>query len=172
MAQVLPNVKLIALLRDPVSRANSHYEHNRRPKHQRSNREPLSFENAIEQEGARLDGELARMTKDESYDSFAYRHYSYLQRGVYVDQLKRYLDFFDRSQVLIVKSEDLFRKTQQCYDEVLTFLGLQPHALHASRVRNSGKYVTRPEETLSRLREYFEPHNQRLYRYLQRDFGW
>ena len=172
IAQVVPQVKLIALLRDPVSRAYSHYMHNRRAKHRRAGREPLSFEQAIEQEGGRISGEWERMIADENYDSAAFRCYSYLQRGLYHQQLERYLHHFDARQLLVLKAEELFQDAQACFDRVLTFLGLAPHKLKSQRVRNSGKYEAPPEATLARLREYFDPHNQRLFDLLGRDLGW
>ncbi len=67
----LPDVKLITLLRNPVDRAYSHYQHE-----VRLEREPLSFEEATEREGERLDGELDRMLEDESYYSLRHQHYS------------------------------------------------------------------------------------------------
>ena len=140
--------------RDPASRAYSHYVHNCRAKHRRANREPLSFEEAISQEPSRIAGEYERMVADETYDSRAYRHYSYAQRGMYREQLERYAEYFDRRQMLIVKAEDLFQNTQQCYDKVLDFLELQPRVISKPRVRNAGKYEARPDAALAQPSEF------------------
>ncbi|HEV2894458.1 MAG TPA: sulfotransferase, partial [Actinomycetota bacterium] len=56
VAEHLPQVRLIALLRDPVGRAYSHYQHE-----VARGFETLSFEEAIEAEPARLAGETQRM---------------------------------------------------------------------------------------------------------------
>jgi len=172
IAETIPHVKLIALLRDPVSRAYSHYAHNCRPKHRRKGREPLSFEEALAREEIRTAGEFERMIADEQYDSPAFRHYSYARRGMYLEQLRRYAEHFDRSQILVLKAEDWFQRTQQCYDQALAFLALEPRTIRKPRVRNAGRYADRPEETLARLSDHFDPHNRQLYEYLQRDMDW
>ena len=77
-ASVLPKAKLIALLRDPVSRAWSHYHHNLR-----LGLEPLSFADAIAAEPERLAGEAERLQADPTAVSFAHRHHSYLDRSRY-----------------------------------------------------------------------------------------
>ncbi len=177
LAETVPRAKLIALLRNPVDRAYSQYLHNRRGKHHKANSEPLSFEDAIAKESERLRGELDKILADESYDSFAHRHYSYVQRGIYVDQLKAYEKFFDRSQILVIKSEDLFNKTIETYGEILRFLSLDPYVPKDLSARNTDRY---PKDELGanhdgiyeELRSLFKPHNQRLYEYVQRDFGW
>jgi hypothetical protein len=146
----LPAAKLIALLRNPVDRAYSHYQHT-----VRSLNTSLSFEQVIEEE---MSGDMGR---------------GYLARGIYVDQLKRWHQFFDRERLLVVKSEDFFSSTQDTLKCVLGFLDLPEWEPKNVPARNKGRY-TQPmsPETRERLREYFEPHNQRLYEYLGRDFGW
>jgi len=49
--EMIPAVKLIAMLRNPIDRAYSHYHHNRRER-----REPLSFAEAIAREPERIGG--------------------------------------------------------------------------------------------------------------------
>ncbi len=179
MAQVVPEAKLIVLLRDPVHRAFSHYMHNRRSKHRKTDREPLSFEEAIAQESERLRGERERMLAEESYYSNAYRFYAYCQRGIYVEQLQEYGKFFDRSRIFVLKSEDFFNNTAEAYGRVLKFLGLDPHVPADLHAKNTGRYSKeerdsdgRLQNVLAQLRDFFKPHNQRLYDYLQRDLGW
>lgn len=84
MAQVVPKARLIALLRNPVDRAYSHYQ-----MVVKNGRETLYFEEAIRAEGARLRCERDKMLRDEHYFSTDYRAFSYLSTGVYVDQLLR-----------------------------------------------------------------------------------
>ncbi|AHY47992.1 Sulfotransferase domain [Rubrobacter radiotolerans] len=169
MAKLVPGAKLIALLREPVSRAYSHYQHE-----VRRFREPLdTFEEGIAAEEGRLSGELEAMQRRENYISANHAHFSYLSRGIYVDQLKHYEKFFSRDQMLVLKSEDLFENTQELLGNVLDFLELPPWDLEGPTPRvNSGKYEPINPETRERLRRYYEPHNQRLYEYLGRDLGW
>ncbi len=164
---LLPQVKLIVLLRNPVDRAYSHFHLVRK-----QGAEHLSFEEAIDSEPERLRGEREKMLEDEHYYSFNHQHYSYASRGIYVDQLAVWMSQFGREQFLLVKSEDFFQQTQAVYTEILTFLGLRPWTLPAYERRRAKSYPPMDARVRGRLVEYFRPHNQRLYQFLGRDFGW
>jgi hypothetical protein len=167
-AQVVPQARLIVLLRNPVDRAYSHYHHQIR-----KGRETLSFEEAIEAEQARLRGEMDKMPKNEHYNGFNYRHFSYLSRGIYVDQLLRWSEFFSKDQMLVLKSEDFFERAPETLKLVLDFLHLSDWQPETWEIRNKGYYEQEMNPaTRRRLEEYFEPHNRRLYEYLGVDFGW
>src|SRR5438105_3652241 len=97
-SEIVPRAKLIALLRNPVDRAYSQYWIEKT-----ANFETLSFEDAINCEQARLAGELEKMLEDESYYSYSYRHFSYLTRGIYVDQLENWMRYYPREQLLILR---------------------------------------------------------------------
>lgn len=70
----------------------------------------MSFEKAIEMETERLHGVIDKMLENEHYYSFNHQAYSYLARGVYIDQLSALIKFFKGSQILILNSEELFSK--------------------------------------------------------------
>src|SRR5207248_10393615 len=95
VVQVLPHVKLIVLLRNPVDRAYSQYYHAIELGH-----ETLSFEEAIASEEERTAQERAKLLRDEHYYSHAYKHRSYLTRGIYVEQLQAWMQLFPREQFL------------------------------------------------------------------------
>jgi len=169
IAAMLPDVPLIVLLRNPVERAISHYFHS-----QRNGREPLSIEQAMEQEAARTDAEFARMRKDGRYISRAHRWYSYQSRGRYVEQLQAFHAHFPRKQLLILRSEDLFAEPQRILDETCAHIGLRtgfrPANMEAQLV---GGYDQKGGDAVrSSLQRHFAPHNAALAEYLQRDFQW
>ena len=167
IAECVPDVKLIALLRNPVDRAYSYYHQKLRSGH-----ETLSFEAAIESEEARLHGELDRMIADENYFSFNRQNYSYLARGVYADGLKVWLDSFPREQMLILATEDFSKNRQQTLERVMQFLELPNLELNDRRKYNSIPYPKIEAKLRKRLIEYFEPHNERLYKLLDMKFDW
>jgi hypothetical protein len=168
VADTIPQARLIALLRNPVDRAFSDYQHTLR-----QGSETLSFNEALELEEERLRGEKERILADESYRSINYRRYSYLARGVYVDQLKEWHKYFDPKQLLILKSEDFFERPSATLEQVVRFLGLPEHDLEIGGGRNKGDYSEPMDpETRRWLQEYYKPHNERLYEYLGTDFGW
>lgn len=84
IADVLPNAKLIVVLRNPVDRAYSHYWHEVRMGY-----EHLSFEEAIAKESERTGREVHDLLRDEQYRSVEHQHFSYLNRGIYHQQLRR-----------------------------------------------------------------------------------
>ena len=167
ISELLPGVKLIVILRNPVDRAYSHYHHE-----VERGCETVSFEDAIRMEDERLRGEFDKMINDEHYTSWTYNHNSYLLRGIYVDQLKRVHTYFNKRQVLVLKSEDFFKDSQVAMEKVLQFLGLPGWQPRDFKKANVGSYQKMDPAIRSRLLNYFEPHNHRLYEYLGTNFGW
>lgn len=165
--KALPDVKIIVLLRDPVERAFSHYKH-----HVKLKVEPLTFADAIKAEPQRLMCELDKMVQNEGYDSYNLQMYSYLARGVYVDQLKRWLDYFPREQFLILQSEDFFRNPADNYLRSLEFLGLPEYELSTFRAFNASHHSSMDKSMREYLANYFRPYNEGLYELLGLDFGW
>lgn len=167
VAQVLPDVKLIVLLRNPITRAHSHHTHERL-----SGTEPLEFAEALEREQERTDGEEERLMRNPGARSFAHQHYSYLARGAYAHQLERWLRHFPRERLLLLATDDLSADPDGSILRVEAFLGLEPHVPDDLPVRHKNAYDPIDEELRERLRAHFEPQNQALYRLLGRDLGW
>jgi hypothetical protein len=169
VCEAVPRAKLIVLLRDPVDRAYSHYVYE--VKHGRETL-PL-FEAALDAEPSRLSGELEKMLSDPAYFSFEHGHHAYQARGIYVDQIMSWRQFFPAAQMLVLTSEELFEDPPAAYGRVLAFLGLPPHTLAAWDVHNASDYSEPLAADLhERLSKYYAPHNQRLYEYLGVDYGW
>ncbi|TML44735.1 MAG: sulfotransferase domain-containing protein [Actinobacteria bacterium] len=163
----VPGAKLIALLRDPVDRAFSHYHHE-----VALGREPLTFEEAIEAEPERTRGEEERLAQEPGYFSHAWWDYTYLARGRYAEQLERWLAVFPREQLLVVGSDELAADPRQTYAGALEFLGAPAHELGSyPRVYEQSYAAMRPD-TRRRLAERFAEPNRRLYELLGRDLGW
>ncbi len=159
--QVVPDVRLIVMLRDPVDRAWSHYHHERRRGH-----EHLTFEEAI-------DAEPVRLAEPGSQGDYHHRHHSYLARGRYAEQLERWLRLFPMERLHIIRSEDYYADPDTTYSEVLRFLGLPFHQLAQRKKLNVGRYRDRMSPAMrGRLNAYFKPHNEALYTLLNRDMQW
>ena len=172
VATALPDVKLILVLRNPVDRAYSQYQHQVR----QPGVEPLSFEEAIEREEERLAGEEEKLIRDPNYVSFNHRHYSYLARGRYIEQVTIWMKHFPKDQFLILKSEDLYSNPSAVLQETYRFLQVPARTLKEEgeeyRQYNKASYSKMKPETRRQLLEYFKPYNARLYEFLDRDFGW
>jgi hypothetical protein len=167
VAEHLPQVKLIALLRDPVQRAYSHYQHE-----VARGFETLSFEEAIEAEPARLASETERMAADPLYNSFAHQHHSYLARGRYAEQLDRWRSHFADEQLLVLSSERFFAEPERTFARVLDFIGLPAFTPDAFERHNAYDYRQMGAEVRARLVEHYRAPNRRLYESLGDDLGW
>jgi Sulfotransferase domain len=163
----VPEARLIALLRDPVDRALSHYHHE-----VALGREPLSFEDAIDAEPERTRGEEERLIREPGYFSHAWWDHAYLARGLYALQLERWLAVFPSEQLVVIPSEELAADPAGTYRRVLDFLGAAPHDLPDYPRVYEQEYAEIEPETRRRLAEHFAEPNRRLYELLGRDFGW
>jgi hypothetical protein len=164
---LLPEARLIVLLRDPVRRAYSHYWHERD-----KDRETLDFEAAIAAEPARLGDAEAALADGRIGRSAAHQHFSYLARGRYAEQLERWFARFPREQFLVLRFEDLAREPLVVLNRTLGFLGLPAAQSVRSDARNTRRYAPMSEDTAGQLRAYFAPYNQRLEALLGQPMGW
>lgn len=97
MYSVVPKAKLIYILRDPIDRIISHYDHRY----------------AIGKEGKKI----TEAFKNPNY-------HSYVCRSKYFMQLEQYLKFYPESSILIVTMEDLYSYRQQTLKKVFSFLNV------------------------------------------------
>jgi hypothetical protein len=165
--ELLPDARLIVLLRDPVRRAYSHYWHERD-----KGREPLSFEEAIAAEPARIEQADAELASGALERSREHQLHSYLARGRYAEQLERWFALFPREQFLVLRFEDLVREPLVVLNQALAYLGLPAVDSADLEARNTRKYPPMSEETAERLRNYFATHNRRLETLLGHAMGW
>ena len=161
---VLPRVKMIVLLRDPVERTLSQYFHARR-----NGYEQLELEEALEVEEERINGADAVVTAPDGIH-YSYQKHSYLSRSRYDEQLQRFLQLFPKRQILLLRSEDLFSRTEQCWDTLLKFIGAAPLPLpvplpHSNSGQGEASAVAL--KLKRELRAQLEP----TYQWLERNYG-
>ncbi len=169
MARMVPDTKIIVLLRDPVDRAISHYKHE-----VRAGRETLSLRDALDSEADRLQGEDERLrTTGDAGASYAHQNFSYVARGRYAEQVEQWLECFPRSQILALKAEHLFADPAAAYRTVLDFLDVAPLGEPAFEVYNQGSTVTVDEaDARVALAGRFTDDNRRLVELLGAEFQW
>jgi hypothetical protein len=167
IAELLPDGRFILMLRDPISRAHSHYQHE-----VARGFEELSFEGALEREEERLQGEEERMVADPSYFSFAHQHHSYVARGLYLAQIQRWHSVLPREQLLILDSSDFFSNADATYRDVLRFLGLAERSLPTYEKMNAHSYNRMSPRALAFLRGRLTEPNRALFDYLGCTFPW
>jgi hypothetical protein len=152
---VLPQAKLIALLRDPVERALSQFFHARR-----HGFEPLELEAAIAAEQERL-ADAQRALETPGSQHYSHQKHSYMSRSRYEQQLNHYAKLFPAKQLLVCRSEDLFTDTTACLDRITAFLGIKAiHPdLNASIRANAGagEAAAVPDRIRQQLRAELAP---------------
>ena len=162
---LIPKVKLIIILRNPTERALSHYFLEKR-----MNQESLPILEALKIEEKRLESVI----KKEDYRSKAFRYHSYKSRGIYKDQIARYLKYFSRNQLLIISSEKLLNDRQNTLKQIFDFVEVdrkfEVKNLTLHNVANHKKPIE--PEVYEYLDNYFRPYNEELYKLVGENFGW
>ena len=102
-----PGMKLIAILRNPAERAYSHYR-----QMIRDGREPIG------------DFRQALATEEPRIRDYWWPDFHYVRIGLYYNQLKRYLDLFDREQMKVYLYEDLESDPRGMMRDVFWFLNV------------------------------------------------
>jgi hypothetical protein len=166
LAEAVPAARVIALLRDPVDRAYSHFQ-----ERSKQGVERLGFREALALEEGRIavHRELARAHPE--YYSSELDFFSYRDRGIYLPQLRRLHTAFPAGQVLVLLSEELYTDPQRAYDRVCDFLEIARHQLVAKR-HNEIRRAPMEVDVRAELTSFFGPHNRELAAYLDRDLGW
>jgi Sulfotransferase domain len=167
IAAAVPAVRSILVLRDPVSRAYSQYQHE-----VARGFETLAFEEALEREDERLEGEEQRMLEDPRYYSFSHQHHSYVARGRYLEQIQRWLGYFSQDRLLILEARDLFADPDAAFRAVLRFLELDELSLDSYGKLNAHSYSSMSERARGFLEERLDEPNRALAEFLGRDLGW
>jgi hypothetical protein len=104
-----PNIKLIFILRNPITRAFSHWnmEFDRN-----SDKETFSY--AIRNENERVKESLP----------LQHRVYSYIDRGLYSEQIRRFKRYFSEKQLMFIKYEDFNANQEKTLIQIFDFLGV------------------------------------------------
>lgn len=182
------SVKLLLIVREPVTRAISDYTQLRSHAATASPSPPPSGQQPQQQQGQRSFEELA--LKPDGSVNVAYRP---LSTSLYYSFLHRWLDVFSRDQLLVVNGDLLIEDPVPELRRIEQFLGLEPrigrHNFYFNHTK--GFFCLRNEtadkclrETkgrrhprvdpavVTKLRKFFSEHNQRFYDLVGQDLGW
>ena len=152
--QIVPDAKIVVLVREPVARTYSAWSEQRR-----NGIERLSFADAIEVEAARIGDDDRRLRAGDIERSFSHEFQSYTRQSEYGNSLIRWSTTFPQEQLLVVRSEDLYERPVDVLHRVTAFLGLEQHAPSVTDPWNaSNASNTDPidEALRARLRKRFE----------------
>jgi hypothetical protein len=124
IAGMLPNVRLIYVVRHPIARIRSHYLH-----------------------------DLAR-GREKRPIATAVLDERYIAPSKYAAQIEEYLRFFSFERLLIVKTEDLYARRRETLNDILRFLEVDKIgfelSLNFEAHRSREKYVSNPVLAVAR----------------------
>jgi len=167
MRATLPDVKLIALLRNPVERTHSSWKLRT---YEGSDDRP--FATAVEEELAGV-----TLTYDDVDDERKQwleraKRWSYMEKSRYDEHFTRWFDVYDRDQFLILESESVFGNPAESLARIEAFLGIEHDpGIVLPRTNFTSKSSIDPSFRQF-LSEYFAPHNSRLSAMTGIDFNW
>ncbi|AQA18362.1 sulfotransferase [Halioglobus japonicus] len=117
---LMPYVKLVAILRDPVQRTRSHYLMGRRRGTEYRTLDQV-LPRLLEPEALQRSRCLPVPDHSQGYEDEADFYVTWSEYG---RVLQAYLQYFDRSQLLVLYTEDLQRDPESTLDRLMTFIGL------------------------------------------------
>ena len=131
----IPEVRIIVMTREPIARAKSHWIMNAKDK----KIEKLSFEKALEREKDEFDQWLEQtLSNPYQKPSWEFYNLTYMKRGEYSNSLRRWYEYFPKDQIMVVSLEELSQNTDEVYQNILKFLGLEEYHLKYYPVYNRG----------------------------------
>lgn len=134
-----PNLKLVFILRDPVQRAFSHYQHM-----VRNGKENLPFHEALMKEPDR---------KNAGW-------YTYYQEGLYGSHLKSWYENFNQEKILIIDHKDLLKNPKQTICNIFDFLEIENQDINTDkkfnvqskvRFKTLNKVINSPPEIIKKI---------------------
>lgn len=163
-----PQTKIIVLLRNPGERAFSHYQMIKRMGIEKL----ATFSEALEAELTRFKKGLKYLIDHPYKGSVEHQHYTYLSRGKYERQLRRWFRYFPREQMLILKAEDLFANPVKTLEKVYRFLQIANIYPEDMTAMNQGSQEQMNPSEKELLDNYFNKYNQKLEALLGTKFNW
>lgn len=145
----MPNTKLVVLLRDPVEVTLSAYFY------------------------GKAKGRITETLEEYFSETCLQDQPEQFLLGRYYEQLVRYDYFLKRQQLHVIKSEDFFNSKVDTMRTLCQYLGIATDYTFPDLP--SRNQATREEVTVEvhqRLKRHFQPENESLYSYLNRDFAW
>ena len=165
---LIPKIKLIVILRNPIDKAYSTYN-----QQSHFNEVTSSFEETIKAEFARIDlikNHIEYTNNNPNFDNYV--EYNIIRHGIYFNYLEKWFKIFPKKQIFVVDSNELENVPQQTLNKVFEFLNLSPHEIPNLAKVNIGKYSPMTESTRQSLIEFYKPHNAKLNNLLGTNFDW
>jgi hypothetical protein len=193
MKKILKNdVKFILILRNPIERAFSGWNHYKKYYYSWDNYTKENLINRLNQNlGSEKGKYMLKFLNDPEYKNFhdsikdeikfikagvfTYEP-SFVRRGLYFEQIENYLKYFDKNQLLIIESSELKNNKQKVLNEVTDFLGVSSFDFSNIDLKDihKSKYKGKSIDENSRkvLRDFYKPYNEKLFNLIGKKYNW
>tara|TARA_Y100000590_G_scaffold467418_1_gene646276 strand:+ start:12812 stop:13723 length:912 start_codon:yes stop_codon:yes gene_type:complete len=165
---LLPKIKLIVILRNPIDKAYATYQ-----QQFRFGEITSTFQETINAEFRRMD--IKREFPEFNTGNHDFENsvaHNIIRHGIYANYLKTWFEIFDKNQILILNSEDLKNSTKETLKQIFNFLNISDYEISDISPVNVGKYPPIDNITRQKLINFFKPHNQRLNELLTMNLNW
>lgn len=163
---VFPEIKLIAILRNPVDRAYSEYN-----LHCSTDPKMNDFEFYVDREIKEIEDNEKNNTSSD-LNPFASGKKNYLRKGFYFEQLDPWFDLFPKENIHIISTEHLGERPNDVMKSIFGFLDVDYYQINTEKKHEKGNYKKMNDNTRERLQKFFASKNKKLYDLIGIDLGW
>ena len=168
--EVIPNVKLIAILRNPIDMIFSRYNHMKNQGFEVS----ANFDEVIDMELKRIN--ILEKQKEMKMDNPFFDNsmiFNYIRHGNYASRLEEWFKYFPKKQFLIFTNKELTKDPSKFTNKTFEFLDLEPVKNIEYIKHNVSDYKEKMNESTKKiLEERFRPYNEKLDELLDRKLEW
>ena len=181
------SIKLIFMIREPISRAISHFM-------LRQHQQEVKIKGVITNYALH---NFSSFVFNANNSQLVVERNAFVRHSVYDEPMLRWLSYFDLSQFLIIENEEFKHNPVEVLTKVEQFLGLE-HYISADKFvfnnekgfycirtnltatgmvcysdhRGKRKQIMVPQSMIAKLKEYFYPKNKRFFEIIEKSFDW
>jgi hypothetical protein len=168
LSQIQPNTKIVLTLRDPVKRVYSHWKWEIFLAGKKQvNKLPFlaSFSEYVDK----------AITLFPEYPMYSACGYDALQTSIYWKAVSYWIECFGRENVLVLDVDEYFINSNQFINKIYAFVGLPNFECPEFHNKSNENPLILPppdEDSLLKLRKFFQPHNEKLWQLIDKRFNW
>lgn len=186
------NIKMILLVRDPVKRAYSSWNHYRKYYYSERGFKKERLIKIIKNEYDICEmKDMLEFLNKTTYPSFKqsieeeielinkkiFRYApSFVRQGIYYEPLKRYLKYFEKSQLLVLESKELKSEKKETLTKITKFLKILPFDFSDIQLNDYHKSDYKGDsisnEMIIKLKNFYQPYNEKFFDIIGKRYNW
>ncbi len=182
------DLKIIIILRDPVKRAISAWNHFREVNIWSQEKRNYSIKIFIEpmEEKETMETMINFLNNPKYPDLKTYIEFeralietkkaiepSFIRKGFYFEQLKEFLKYFSLDQMLILENKELKDERKKTLKKAFHFIGVKEQ-IDIPKLNEIGKrnYSYEDDDSIQILSKIYKPHNEKLFELIGKRYNW